>query len=431
MTRLVVIADDFTGALDTGVQFAEYNASIQVLPGEAVTADDFEGNGETVLVIDAETRRLTWEQAYQVTRRLVEKATAANIPYIYIKTDSALRGNIGSALKATLDASGRDFLAFVPAFPAMNRITKDGVHFIGGVPVNESEFGRDPFESVRSPFVPDLFAGLDVPVRVFADGAACTAEDKGIGIFDAQSDAEMQSIAGRLHRQDRLHLAAGCAGFASMLPEYIGFAKKRERLPAVMSGDRILVVSGSLNDITRRQVEHGERMGYRRVVLTPPQRMEPDYLDKPEGAEWLNFLKSLLREPGSIMFDTGFSESQAVRRYMDTQGIDRESARITISQTLGIFLKRLLTLPEATGYMPLIIGGDTLFGFIEQLKAPCISPLCELVPGVVLFSIEIDGKTKCLLSKSGGFGDENLFEQVSAKIKLIQAGGNAYERIQA
>lgn len=60
--------------------------------------------------------------------------------YIYKKTDSALRGNIGAELGALVAASGQKILPFVPAFPQMNRITKGGIHYIDGVPVTESSF---------------------------------------------------------------------------------------------------------------------------------------------------------------------------------------------------------------------------------------------------------------------------------------------------
>ena len=55
MTRLLMIADDFTGALDTGVQFAARGARTCVVTDPAY---DFTRAKEEiqVLVLDAETR---------------------------------------------------------------------------------------------------------------------------------------------------------------------------------------------------------------------------------------------------------------------------------------------------------------------------------------------------------------------------------------
>ena len=52
MIHLFVIADDFTGALDTGVQFASYGAATKVVVGTGLQA--LEADAQTqVLVVDA------------------------------------------------------------------------------------------------------------------------------------------------------------------------------------------------------------------------------------------------------------------------------------------------------------------------------------------------------------------------------------------
>ena len=114
MIHLFVIADDFTGALDTGVQFASYGAATKVVVGTGLQA--LEADAQTqVLVVDAETRHLPAAQAYDTVYRLVrwakEKRSDASI-----KTDSALRGNIGAELSAALAADGGDrFISCPPS----------------------------------------------------------------------------------------------------------------------------------------------------------------------------------------------------------------------------------------------------------------------------------------------------------------------------
>ena len=93
MIHLFVIADDFTGALDTGVQFASYGAATKVVVGTGLQA--LEADAQTqVLVVDAETRHLPAAQAYDTVYRLVRWAKEKKIGCIYKKTDSALRGNM-------------------------------------------------------------------------------------------------------------------------------------------------------------------------------------------------------------------------------------------------------------------------------------------------------------------------------------------------
>lgn len=123
MIKLLVIADDFTGALDTGVQFAGKGMTTKVLsylPEDGEALQQFQAQ---VLVIDAQTRHLDGGEAYRKVLELVKSAKDAGIPYIYKKTDSGLRGNIGKELDAALTASGEQYLTFIPALPAMDRIT--------------------------------------------------------------------------------------------------------------------------------------------------------------------------------------------------------------------------------------------------------------------------------------------------------------------
>ena len=141
MTQLLILADDFTGALDTGVQFATVGAVTRVITGQSVSLSEFAGTCE-VLVVDAETRHLTAAKAADIVGGYTAQAAALGIPHIYKKTDSALRGNVGAELAAVLENAGERSLPFLPAFPQMGRNTIKGIHYIQGVPVADSVFGN-------------------------------------------------------------------------------------------------------------------------------------------------------------------------------------------------------------------------------------------------------------------------------------------------
>ena len=63
MLRLLMIADDFTGALDTGVQLAAHGIPTQVVVGQA----DLSACSSTVLVVDTETRHLSAAKAAEAS----------------------------------------------------------------------------------------------------------------------------------------------------------------------------------------------------------------------------------------------------------------------------------------------------------------------------------------------------------------------------
>ena len=117
-------------------------------------------------MIDAETRHLPPSQAGAIVEGIVRRAVEQKVPYIYKKTDSALRGNVGAELGALLAASGEKALPFLPAYPQIDRCTRGGVHYIEGRPVAESVFGIDPFEPVRHSDIAGLIgAQSGVPVH--------------------------------------------------------------------------------------------------------------------------------------------------------------------------------------------------------------------------------------------------------------------------
>ncbi|WP_338403312.1 four-carbon acid sugar kinase family protein [Enterococcus durans] len=101
-----------------------------------------------VLVLNTESRHLTFEQAYEKTKKILEDAKVSQIPFIYKKVDSALRGNISAELKAILDTSEQAPVPFLPAYPEMNRVVIDGHLYIEDVLVSESVFAKDPYEPV-------------------------------------------------------------------------------------------------------------------------------------------------------------------------------------------------------------------------------------------------------------------------------------------
>lgn len=91
MVKMLIIADDFTGALDTGIQFAKKGIITQVIIGSR-TEQIKVSETARVLVVDLETRPMKAEDAYSAVYQLTRWAIRFSIPIIYKKTDSALRG---------------------------------------------------------------------------------------------------------------------------------------------------------------------------------------------------------------------------------------------------------------------------------------------------------------------------------------------------
>jgi uncharacterized protein YgbK (DUF1537 family) len=422
MILLLIIADDFTGALDTGVQFAARGVRTRVVVGPEV---NFAAAQAEVLVVDTETRHLPARQAYDTVAQLTAQAEQAGVSYIYKKTDSALRGNIGAELTALLRASGRRQLPFLPAFPQTGRVTVGGVHLVDGVPVTESPFGADPFEPVRHSVVTKLIAEQsDVPAHSFpalASGGS-VPETEGILVFDAASPADLQSTGRQLLSNGGLHIMAGCAGFGAVLPELLGISADAPRQPPELDS-RLLVVCGSVNPITVSQLNAAEKAGFTRIHLTPEQKLEPDHWQSPKAqAELQDIHRSLEENPLCIIDANDLESNTLTEAYASARGIRTEDVRLRVARSIGHLVGALFTSP-ALGTL-LITGGDTLLECMECVDVRELEPICELEQGVVLSRFTYKGYSRYVISKSGGFGQETLLIDLARKIS-----GNTIQKI--
>ncbi len=422
MNRLLLIADDFTGALDTGVQFAARGARTQVVTDPAY---DFSQAGEDVqvLVLDAESRHLTPEAAYSVVFQAVRDALATGFDFIYKKTDSALRGNIGAELTAAMDAAKADRMPFIPAMPKTNRTTRKGVHYIDGVPVAESVFGQDPFEPVTTSSVEEIIgAQSKAPVVLHELNAAEEEPRPGIQVYDAETEEDLLRIGRKLGREG-VSLSAGCAGFASVLAELLELEGPPPERPYLVPS--LFVACGSVNQVTLRQMETAEAAGFAHVHLTPEQKLETSWLETEDcaaaAAAWLGAAGEKKRFILDVNDPAGRTDTAD---YAKERGLTAEDLRVRISGQLGQLVRRLLD--GGLDATLLCTGGDTLLALMRAVGVAELAPVCDLDAGAVLTDFVYAGKAYHIISKSGGFGEPDLFIRLA---KSIGAGDHEEEAV--
>ncbi|WP_204790573.1 four-carbon acid sugar kinase family protein [Oscillibacter sp. CU971] len=423
MIRFLMIADDFTGALDSGVQFAARGARTRVVTDPAYDFSQAEEDLQ-VLVLDAETRHLTPEAAYGVVFRAVEGALKNGFTYIYKKTDSALRGNVGAELTAVLDAAGADSLAFLPALPGMDRVTRKGIHYIDGVPVAESVFGQDPFEPVTASSVTEIIgAQSKTPVVLHETGAPGEEPPRpGIQVYDAETDGDLLRI-GRALGKEGLRLSAGCAGVASVLAELLELEGTPPERPYLVPS--LFVACGSVNQVTLRQMETAEAAGFAHVHLTPKQKLETSWLETEDcaaaAAAWLGDAGEKKRFILDVNDPAGRTDTAD---YAKERGLTAEDLRVRISGQLGQLVRRLLD--GGLDATLLCTGGDTLLALMRAVGVAELAPVCDLDAGAVLTDFVYAGKAYHIISKSGGFGEPDLFIRLA---KSIGAGDHEEEAV--
>ena len=422
MVKLLILADDFTGGLDTGVQFASRGIPTCVVTDPTADCDAASETCE-VLVLVAETRHLAPEAAYDVVFSAVEKAAARGIPYIYKKTDSALRGNIGAELTAALKASGADVLPFLPALPANGRITRGGVHFVDSVPVADSPFGKDPFEPVRESDVARLIR-LQSDSPVWNGSADSIPGQNGIWVFDAQTEEDLAAAGRQLAQRGLLRVCAGCAGFAGHLPELLGLtADEAPGMPELDDG--LFVLCGSVNPISRRQLAWAETHGFERLHIRPEQKLTPGYFSTEAGRAALREWQTAGERAPWLILDANDADGRNAESaaYAAARGMTTEDVRRTISGALGDILQHMLE--GSAARTTLIIGGDTLLQCMNRMGVYRMKPLLEIYPGVVLSCFRYGSETRHVITKSGGFGRETLLTDLRELLDNSKAGHSA------
>jgi len=422
MLKLIIMADDFTGALDTGVQFTKNG--IRTL----VTSDiewDFTNRVDDiqVLVIDLESRHISPEEAYSRVYRVTRRAIAAGIKHFYKKTDSGLRGNIGSELAALLRATGGGVLPFIPAYPAIKRTTRMGRHYIQGVPVSRSVYGMDPYEPVNRDRVAEIIweqEQVDV-IEVSVEDRKnfnVSAVQNCIAVFDAESMEDLEDIRDLLSRSGQVGITAGCAGFAAMLPGLIGLQPDNPLLFQPAAG--MMIISGSVNQVTMEQIGYAAENGYPRITLTPEEKLARNIGGLRGFTQRILDFAKVYQKEGRIIIDV--AQDHEMREETDRLAAlrripAREVGRI-IAGNMAIIVKELLQC-GIRGTL-IVFGGDTLHAILRELNCDGIVPLMEIDSGTVLSKAETEGEDLYIISKSGGFGQKHVIEQIAQWLEMTR-----------
>ena len=142
MLELVVIADDLTGAADTGIQFRAVYAPVYLVDHRLRSIDSF-GEPAQALSIFTASRGLPPADAHRVVIDVCRVFGRHTPRRVYKKIDSAMRGNIGAELEAVMDVLNIAMSFIAPAFIEQGRTTVEGVHCIHGTPVAKTEMRSD------------------------------------------------------------------------------------------------------------------------------------------------------------------------------------------------------------------------------------------------------------------------------------------------
>ena len=269
---MAIIADDVTGAADTGAAFARMGLATTFAFADVPLA------GVDVLVRSTESRGLDARAAALASARAVSALSAHSgsrqIRWVYKKIDSALRGYPGEELLAVMAALGETRAVVACALPSEERTTVGGRQHLRGIPLDLSPlgpsditcdlvalFGQSPEIVVRSLDLATIRQGAGAIGRFLRDAGS------GVVVADAETDTDLAMIARAVAESD-LRVLCGSAGFARQLAVTLApVPLDRPPMASVLGAGPVLVVAGSQHPATLEQVEALRQAGHPLIHL--------------------------------------------------------------------------------------------------------------------------------------------------------------------
>jgi D-threonate/D-erythronate kinase len=403
--RIVIIADDLTGAADCGVACGV---------GAVVLLEKPDGRmpEAAVLAVDADTRSVAAEQAAHIIAGLVTEFVSRDDfeagdhrpTLLFKKVDSTLRGNVGAELAAALKARRgeatlpeRVVALFAPASPAHGRTTVGGRQMVHGQFLENADLWPDQPVRPRSDLAGILresglscaSIGLQV-VRAGAHALETTmiglASEVDVLVCDAQTDADLEAITTAAAVLDPKTVWCGSAGLARYIPRATGFLPRFDSAPTFVAGPTLFVVGSPAHaslDQTRALAAAPDI-----IAITIPH------------AVLLSTQPAAVLQEHARLISAGLQQGMDVLVQLDAA----ETCAAGDARRLTSSLARMLA-PCADHARALVAtGGETARSILDAWGIQRLRLLGEVEPGLPWSIAEGWRRPLIILTKAGSFG---------------------------
>ena len=425
---IYIIADDLTGANDTGVQFVKkgYNTMVSIFDKSVLqsTPEDLD-----VFVIDTETRELESKTARKILKSILEKININKKDVVYKKVDSTLRGNMGVEIEEIMNILKKDICIFSPSYPSYQRITIGGYLVVDQKPLSLSEYSCGSSTQVENSFIPFLLKKqTDFPVgqidlKDVAKGQKTILSkmnelyQKGnkIIVIDSTNEEHLKDIFASSLKLDRPVLFSGSAGLANHFPN-INYKNEDLKIKIENNKGSVIVVAGSRNSIMEDQVNYlKNRLNFTELKIDLEQVFSnKDRILDNYSAEGIKAIKG--NHDLVIHTDAIYNEEKLInKKLMLKYNLGFRELEIKIKTFLGELTSKIIK----NSYVKNLIltGGDVALGVCKELGIYNMNILDELLPGIPLAIANYKNYKLNIITKAGGFGKEDTLYHLINKLK--------------
>ncbi|EJC83743.1 hypothetical protein Rleg4DRAFT_6501 [Rhizobium leguminosarum bv. trifolii WSM2297] len=385
--KVGILADDLTSATDGAGPFVSMGHRCLVF------TDYRRSTPENVAIISVNkaSRAASVEDAVDRATQAAKSLASADI--LYNTVDSTIRGHVAAEVIAALGASGRDIAILAPAFPAGGRTTEGGRQLLRGVPLEETEFAKDPLHPITDSRLRALFRDIsEAEIRHLGLAEVRALKSGEVGADDRKvliADATMQDDLARLVKSaadPKSILWCGSPGLAIALADHVGHADVTASPTA--AGSLNLFVIGSVNPLSREQC----------LRLMSPGNVRQIIVDAEEASR----SPVLAAESAVAQYNQSGSSGDVILTTSDG-GTSADPRCIAIA--LGQAVRAVMERCPVTGLF--LTGGDTAESVLTELGIGSVDLLGEIEPGIPV------GRTTGsyplhIITKAGGFGSSNI-----------------------
>ena len=409
--RVLIIADDLTGAADAAVAFATQGATSLVVWGE--TLGDACARAD-VIAYNADTRGLTASSAAQRNVAWLSRHDGADA-LLFKKIDSTLRGQPAAEIAALLAAlrarDGHAFAVLAPAFPATGRTTRNGRIYVHDQPLETTQLWQHEhtYDSAELPAMlasagmQGLVLSLDTVRSADAsrEALAAVAARGEVAVCDAMTQADLDAVAAASVAQSANVLLIGSAGLAHGLASLAHAAAADEPAAIAPPGPTgMLIAVGSLAAASRAAARTlAQRPGVHYVSVTSEVLLTDDRAAQRAIA---TRIAAALAGGEEVVVELQLTAAELVH-----------SARLATA--FGMLIGPLAAIASAL----VATGGDTAAALLDHCGVTALRLIAELEAGVCL--AETQGALRLpIVTKAGAFGDPQTLVRIVERLRSLR-----------
>ncbi|MFO8044344.1 MAG: four-carbon acid sugar kinase family protein [Halomonas sp.] len=395
--RLVIIADDLTGALDAAAPFAARGASARVVIALERLEQALEAWGSElpeVIAVNTESRHLLPAAAVARVAWAARCLARADPEWWFKKIDSTLRGQVVAESLALRRLTGRRLL-LAPAVPAQGRTVCQAEVHVDGMPLAETVYGQDARSAPPLGALDRLFSDQGVPLLRYSPVPQAPVPDDDC-VCDTRDPIDFERIYAVMATAPSEWLPVGAAGLASSMAQHL-FGSHAMR-------------HASLDGIERRLYAVGSRSPRAAEQLAWLQEASPKLP-----------VSEALRPP---TMDAGVGKNGVI--VVPGTGAGAETAE-AVATAMGQRVAMLVARWPARAGLLLLTGGDIAVAALQQLEVVSIEVDAEWAPGVALGRLDGDPR-RPVITKAGGFGDADLLVSLEHVLTAVSSGERGGER---